>query len=114
MSHYQYGRRKEFQVGEFLKRRKYQWSIARGSRGPIDVMAVKGRRKWAIQVKSTRKISISYARLTIDDEKKLVMSAKRKNAIPVLALVVGNSVGFFKISNRDLMLRGKLRPLQYK
>jgi Holliday junction resolvase len=39
---YKYGRRKEFQVGEFLERRGFAWGCAVGSRGPADLVAQKG------------------------------------------------------------------------
>ena len=114
MSEYKYGSRKDFQFCEFLERRSYKWRIAKGSRSPIDVIAKKGRRKWGIQVKATRKNYISYTRLTIDEENKLIRIAKRKKATSILALVTKNYVWFVTVPDEKLMLRGKLKPLQYE
>lgn len=114
MSEYKYGRRKEFQVAEFLERRSYDWKIAKGSRGSIDIIAKKGRRNWAVQVKATRRDRIYYTRLTADEEKKLTRGAKRIKATPILALVTKNYVWFVTVPNEKLMLRGKLIPLRYE
>jgi len=113
MSEYKYGRRKELQVSEFLERRGYKWSIAIGSRGPIDIIAKRKGRKWGIQVKATRKDYITYTRLSIDEEHKLMKAAERRKVEPILALVTKNYVWFVTVPNESLMLHGKLKVLQY-
>ena len=71
-SDYGYGKRKELQVGEFLQRRGFAWGRASGSRGVVDLIAKKGHQNLAIQVKSTRDLSISYTRLTPSEEANLL------------------------------------------
>jgi Holliday junction resolvase len=96
-SHYQYGRRKELKVAEHLERRRFQRAHSRGSRGAVDLFAKgKSRRAplLAIQVKSTRSLSISGKRLSETELTKLVSTAKAHQAIPILALVSRNYVWF--------------------
>jgi Holliday junction resolvase len=45
MSEYGYGRRKEFQLKEFLERRGYAVGFTPHSEGPADLLALSGRRK---------------------------------------------------------------------
>jgi Holliday junction resolvase len=80
MSQYGYGRRKELQVGEFLERRGFHWRRAPGSRGSIDLLAENGEIRCGIQIKATRKDLISYARLTIDSERRLLMIGKEEGS----------------------------------
>jgi Holliday junction resolvase len=94
---YHYGRRKEYQTGEFLKRRGFFWYRSPGSRGAGDIVAKKRNKVWFIQVKATRKDQISYTRLTIHEEEELIKVAKRYKADPILALVSRNFVGFFRV-----------------
>jgi Holliday junction resolvase len=114
VSQYGYGRRKELQVGEFLERRGFQWTRAPGSRGSIDLLAENGEIRCGIQIKATRKDLISYTRLTIDSERKLLAEAGKLGVKPLLALVSRNHVGFFVVPSGKLLLKGKLRPLQYE
>ncbi len=113
MSEYYYGRRKEFQVGEFLERRGFAWNRAAGSKGTIDLIAEKGSRKLAIQVKATRKDYTSYTKLTIDGEEQLIKAAKRIRTKPVLALISKNYLWLVSVPDDKLILKGKLKPLRY-
>ena len=114
MPEYLYGPRKELQVGEFLERREFSWDRSGGSRGSIDLIAEKGRKKFAIQVKATRKDYTSYTRLTIDEEKKLVKAAEQIKAKPVLALVSRNYLWLVSVPDDDrVILNGQLRRLKY-
>src|SRR5437899_2888611 len=71
-SHYAYGKRKELQLAEFLQRRGFNWERNPASRGPVDLIAVKGRLRLAIQVKATRSNSTSYTRLSRQEETRLL------------------------------------------
>jgi hypothetical protein len=72
LSHYGYGRHKELQVAEFLERRGFDWGRARGSRGPVDLLAERSKTRLAIQVKSTRRDVTSYTRLSLSEEMGLI------------------------------------------
>ncbi len=85
---YRYGRRKELQVGEFLERRGWAWAVSRGSRGPVDLLAERGRTRIAIQVKATSSDAISYNRLSLEPERKLQCLASRAGFEPVGVLQV--------------------------
>ena len=112
-SHYHYGKRKELQLGEFLERRGFAWARAQGSRGPGDLIAIRGRQRLAIQVKATRKDRTSYARLSQEEEQALVRSARARKAIPALALVSRNHVWLIRIPDETLLGQGELKPLNY-
>jgi len=110
---YHYGRRKEYQIGEFLKRRGFFWYRSPGSRGAGDIVAKKRNKVWFIQVKATRKDLISYTRLTIEEEEELIKVAKKYKADPILALVSRYFVGFFSVPEGKLLRKGELRALKY-
>ncbi len=111
---YRYGRRKEFQIAEFLERRGWDWKIARGSRGPIDLLIRRGRQQIAIQVKATRAESISSSRLGPAEEQRFRRAAARRGARPVVALAVRNEVWFEGVPDGRTLLTGKLRRLHYE
>jgi len=113
ISNYKYGKRKELQVGEFLQRRGFLWGRAHGSRGPIDLFAQKGSRILAIQVKSTRKTSISSARLTQCEEDRLLEACYGRRETAVLALVMRNFVYLVRVTDRKILFKGDLKPLKY-
>ena len=113
-SDYKYGRRKEHQVGEFLERRGFSWGCAPGSRGVVDLFAKRGRQSLAIQVKATRDLSISYTRLTLDEQAKLLDYSEGSRALPTLALVSRNYVWFLSVPDGQELLKGSLRPLKYQ
>ncbi len=111
-SNYGYGRRKELQVGELLERRGFSWGRTQGSRGPIDLVAKKGRRRVAIQVKSTRRDCIDYcAQVSQREETSLIRSSAARRASAVAALVSRNTVTF--VSGRTVIGDGRLKPLRY-
>jgi Holliday junction resolvase len=112
-SDYAYGKRKELQVAEFLQRRGFDWGRAAGSRGCVDLLAQKGREYLAIQVKSTRSLSISTTRLTLDEEASLIAYTDGSAAIPTLALVSRNYVWFLSVPDSEVFLEGNLKPLKY-
>lgn len=103
MSKYKYGRNKERQVGKYLTKKGWDVWIARGSRGPCDLFAAKNFRKWCIQVKASRKTQITSSVFSSKAERRLKNAATRKKAIPVLALVAQNTVGFYSVRNYRLL-----------
>jgi Holliday junction resolvase len=111
-SHYRYGRRKELQVGEFLERRGFSPARAQGSRGPVDLMAEKGRLRLAIQVKATRADTTSYTRLGPADETRLKRSAAARRAEPALALVCRDYLWLVSVRDERLIMEGDLKPLR--
>ena len=113
MSHHSYGRRKEFQVGEYLERRGFSWDRSPASRGAVELWAKKGNAKWGIQVKATRKDAIHYTRLKADDERRLIELARRVKLRPVLALVTRNYVWFVSVPEDRVLMEGKLRTLKH-
>lgn len=113
MAQYKYGRRKELQVGEFLERRGCAWERSPGSKGSIDLIAQKGMMRWGIQIKATRKDYVSYTRLGVNSEKRLVREAKSLGAKPVLVLVSKNYAWFIAVPDGKLLLKGELKPLKY-
>lgn len=102
------------QVGEFLERKGYKWLRTAGSKGAVDVIAKKRRKKWAIQVKATRKDYTSYTRLTKKEEQELITMAILLECKPILALTAKNYVWFVTVPEEKLLLKGKLKPLKYK
>jgi Holliday junction resolvase len=111
-SNYGYGRRKELQVGELLERSGFLWGRAQGSRGPVDLIAKKGRRAVAIQVKSTRKDYVDYcAQISPRQETSLIRSSAARRASAVVALVSRNTVTF--VSGRSVIGEARLKPLRY-
>ncbi len=113
-SHYGYGRRKELQLGEFLERRGFEWARAQGSRGPVDLMAVRGRLRLAIQVKATRSDYSRHTQLSGEGETRLIRSAAARRATPTLALVSRNYVWLVSLPDETVIGEGELRPLHYE
>jgi len=113
-SHYGYGKRKELQVAEFLERRGFECGRAQGSRGPVDVIAERGRLRLAIQVKATRSDVTSYTRLSCRDETRLIRSAAARSASPALALVSRNHVWLVSVPGEELIVEGELKVLRYE
>ncbi len=84
---------------------------AQGSRGPVDLVAKKGKRKFAVQVKSTRKDGIDYcAQINQQQAISLVRSASARRSSAIVALVSRNTVIFF--SGRQIIGEGRLKPLR--
>lgn len=108
---YRYGRRKELQVGEHLERNGWRWGVSRGSRGPVDLVAERGDHRIAVQVKATRAQSISSARLSDTDARRLERSAARLGATPVAAFVAQNDVWFESVPEGKALAEGRLKPL---
>jgi Holliday junction resolvase len=114
MDHYRYGRKKEYQVAATIKRKFgfQKVEISPGSRGEYDILAQSGRKKWMIQVKSTRDVDISPSRLKKEDEIKLKRVAKKTNAKPIVALVSRNQVHIENLDDGKVHLHDKLHKLR--
>lgn len=115
MSQYTYGRKKELQVAEFLERRGFKkWLRSSGSKGPMDIVAIKGRTLWGIQVKSTRTdIMPGMDKILDKDLPRLIQQTKKHKLKPMLALVFRNDVRLVDLKSDKIILEGKLKPLQY-
>lgn len=109
---YRYGRRKELQVADLLTRNGWDCAVAKGSRGAVDVVAVRGQARAAIQVKATRADSISTSRLAPREQTRLIRAAANLGARPVLALTAGNRVWFDTVPEGPTLATRKLKPLR--
>ncbi len=99
-------------MGELLERSGFSWGRAQGSRGPVDLVAQKGRHKVAIQVKSTKKDCFDYcAQISQRQETSLMRSSAARRASALVALVSRNTVTF--VSGRQIVGKGRLKPLRY-
>ena len=102
-SKYHYGRRKELQVAKQLHRRGYKVKVHKGSRGASDVEAIKGSKKWVVQVKATRKKRPT--RISPNERRRLKIQARKRAATPVHAEVIRG-----KIQYKSVRTGRKLRP----
>jgi Holliday junction resolvase len=102
-SQYQYGRRKEKQVANHLRRKGYGVTIQKGSRGASDIRAQKGSKKWVIQVKATRKKG--KTRISPNGRRRLKIQARKKGATPVHADVSRGQIRY-----KSVRTKRKLRP----
>jgi Holliday junction resolvase len=66
---------------------------AKSSRGPSDIKAQKGSKKWVIQVKASRKKVIGN-RISSDELRRLKIQARKARATPVLARVTRGAVQY--------------------
>jgi Holliday junction resolvase-like predicted endonuclease len=117
MSDKRYGTKKELQVGEFLERRGFKWERVQDSRGAFDLRARRGSECWLVQVKATRSGGDPRAafRRALDEAPALRNEAKRyRKCRPVAAVVEGNYVWFFDVSEQDarLIMEGELKELR--
>jgi Holliday junction resolvase len=94
-SHFEYGCRKEKQVAARLRNEGYNTKLSPGSRGPSDIMARKGTKKWAIQVKASR--DSSPCSISGEGERRLKIQAQKLGATPVLACVNRGKVRYYSV-----------------
>ena len=102
-SQYHYGRRKEKQVARQLRRKGYNVSLQKGSRGASDLRAQKGSKKWVVQVKATRKVGTT--RISPSGSRRLKIQARKSGATPVHAEVARGRIRY-----RSARINRKLRP----
>ena len=80
----EFGQDAEFIVGTLLKYNNWNVYFSKGSKGPADIIAMKGSITWLIQVKSSRKIP----KIKGSEVNKLInLSNKINNSFPVLSLI---------------------------
>jgi len=92
-SHYKYGIKKEKQIARQLRRKGYKVTLSKSSRGPSDIKAQKGSKKWVIQVKASRK-KVNGNRISSDELRRLKIQARKARATPVLAQVTRGAVQY--------------------
>ena len=102
-SEYHYGRRKELEVAKHLRRRGYKVKVHKGSKGASDIEAVKGSKKWVVQVKATTKKRST--RISPNERRRLKIQARKRAAVPVHAEVIRG-----KIVYKSVRTGRKLRP----
>jgi Holliday junction resolvase len=101
-SQYKYGRRKEKQVAKSLRKKGYTVTTSKGSRGASDLVAKKGSKKWAVQVKATRKKG--KTQISPSGRRRLKIQARKTGATPVHA-----SVSRGKIQYKSVRTKQKLK-----
>jgi Holliday junction resolvase len=94
-SHFEYGHRKEREVAARLRTEGYSTRLSPGSRGPSDIVATKGRKKWAIQVKASRASNPST--ISSEGKRRLKIQAQKISATPVLARVNRGKVRYYSV-----------------
>src|SRR5215475_11753794 len=88
---YRFGREAEFIVAVFLKARGWNLEISKGSRGPADIIAMRDRIKWLIQIKS----SILIPRIKNYEIKRLIELAELVCASAVIATLQPSYAAIF-------------------
>jgi Holliday junction resolvase len=94
-SHFEYGQRKERQVAARLRTEGYSTRLSPGSRGPSDIIATKGTRKWAIQVKASR--ASNPCTISSEGKRRLKIQAQKIDATAVLACVNRRKVRYYSV-----------------
>lgn len=102
-NNYKYGRIKEKQVAKLLRSKSCKVNTSPASRGPSDLEAICGSRRWKIQVKSTR--GSSPPRMSSEEIRQLKIQASKTKSTPVIAEVVRGNVTF-----KSLRSGRKLKP----
>jgi Holliday junction resolvase len=86
-----YGRSKEKTIATKLKQKGCSTTLSPASRSPSDIK-VRGRKRWNIQVKATRKNQPPH--LSPEERRRLKIQARKENAVPVIAQVKRGKVTF--------------------
>ncbi len=100
------GYKKEKAVVKWLERHGFKISYD-GGKGPADIIASDGGRRWYIQVKYTRKMEMDSSRFS-NDLGPLIGMAEKKYATAVLCYVVQSTVWFVSAKTGETLLRGFL------
>ncbi len=109
----------EIMVSKALQKLGWKTMISPGSRGPADIQATKGGKKWCIQVKVRK--NPSKIPLRPSEESNLFAHAKIVGGIPVVALVseipggllmVDTNIRDFKISSLIRDVHGNLVAIE--
>lgn len=92
-----YGIRKENQVADYLARRGAKVAQSPGSRGAADLVARwPNGEGWLVQVKASR-LGLP-ADPSAEDLGRLKRAAELTGTVPVVAKVMGNRVGFWRVA----------------
>jgi Holliday junction resolvase len=94
-SHFEYGHRKERELASRLRREGYNARLSPSSRGPSDIVATRGTKRWAIQVKASR--GSNCPAISSEGKRGLKIQAQKINATPVLACVNRGRVRYFSV-----------------
>jgi len=98
---YKYGRGKEKQVAKRLRVKGYGTKISPASRGPSDIKAEKGSRKWCVQVKSTR--GSGTPQMSKEEVRRLKIQASLTKCTAVVAEVNRGTIIFKSVkTGREL------------
>ena len=89
---YKYGRNKEKKVAKILKSKGFNTNLSPGSRGPSDIKAINGSRKWCVQVKSSRNVGDPH--IIKEELRRLKIQATLSKGVPVIAEVNRGRVKF--------------------
>jgi len=100
---YKYGRQKEKLVAKKLQSKGFKTNLSPASKGPSDIGAEKGNRKWCVQVKATR--GSGTPRMSKEEIRRLKIQASHKKCVPVIAEVSRNNIIF-----KSVRTGRKLRP----
>ncbi len=100
------GYNKEKAVVSWLERHGFK-IIYKGGRGPADIIATDGSRRWYIQVKYTRKTKMDPSRFS-KERKSLITMADQKHATAVLCYVVQSTIWFVSAKTDETLQRGFL------
>jgi Holliday junction resolvase len=100
------GYNKEKAVVTWLERHGFE-ILYEGGRGPADIIATDGGRRWLIQVKYTRSMEMGLERF--DKERgPLIRAANKHGGTAVLCVVVQNSLWFISAKTEETLARGFL------
>ncbi len=100
------GYKKEKAVVSWLERHGFEISYE-GGRGPADIIATDGSRRWYIQVKYTRKTKMDSSRFSKERES-LIKMADQKHGTAVLCYVVQSTIWFVSAKTNETLQRGFL------
>lgn len=100
------GYNKEKAVVSWLERHGFE-IFYEGGRGPADIIASDGGRRWYIQVKYTRKMEMDSSRFS-SELRPLIRMAEKKYATAVLCYVVQGTVWFVSAKTGETLQRGFL------
>ncbi len=100
------GKRKEKDVVRWLE--NHGWEIKyEGGRGPADIIAIKGWRRWLIQVKYTCKYEMDISRFS-KELGPLINMVEKQHGTAVLCFVITNRVWFDSAKTGKNLAKGSL------
>ncbi len=100
------GYRKEKEVVGWLERHGFDIHY-QGGRGPADIIAINGGKRWYIQVKYTRSTEMGFDRFR-KEMNPLILMADKGRGTAVLCFVVQNSLWFVSAKTGRTLTRGRI------